>query len=182
MTLSITQDIGEDSWNVKTRSQAWMCIDRCLKSCSAHDQLNKIPLLSGKAHNRGSKETSTVINSLMNYNSETPLPSGFRDQTLADDSVHFFHNTVQKIRQGLNKSNSHDNTASPDLAEPVPELGSLKVQTREEMGKVIKRWASETCSLDAIPTALLKNSSVFPIVLPTITDLLNASLKWNLSR
>lgn len=75
----------------------------------------------------------------MNYNSETPLPSGFRDQTLADDSVDFFHNTVQKIRQGLNKSNSHDNTASPDLAEPVPELGSLKVQTREEMGKVIKR-------------------------------------------
>lgn len=55
-------------------------------------------------------------------------------------------------------------------------LQTLKVQTRKEMDKVNKRWASKTCSLDAIPTALLKNSSIFPIVLPIITDLMNASV------
>lgn len=38
---------------VKTRPQAWMYIDRYLKNCSAHDQLNKIPLISGKTHNSG---------------------------------------------------------------------------------------------------------------------------------
>lgn len=50
------------------------------------------------------------------------------------------------------------------------------VQTQEELEKVIKRCASKTCSLDPIPTALLKNSSVLPIELPTITDQVNASL------
>lgn len=56
-----------------------------------------------------------------------------------DDFVHFFHNKVQKNRHGLIKFNSHDHTASPDLADPVPEPGSLKVQTRKEMDKVNKR-------------------------------------------
>lgn len=50
------------------------------------------------------------------------------------------------------------------------------VQTQEELEKVIKRCASKTCSLDPIPTALLKNSSVLPIELPNITDQVNASL------
>lgn len=50
------------------------------------------------------------------------------------------------------------------------------VQTQEELEKVIKRCASKTCSLDPIPTALLKNTSVLPIELPTITDQVNASL------
>uniref|UniRef100_A0A8W8MRU8 Reverse transcriptase domain-containing protein n=1 Tax=Magallana gigas TaxID=29159 RepID=A0A8W8MRU8_MAGGI len=65
-----------------------------------------------------SKETFRVINSLMNYNAGTLLPSGIRDHTLADE-----FDKVQKIR-----------------------------------------------------IALLKNSSVLPIELPTITDLVNASL------
>lgn len=57
-------------------------------------------------------------------------------------SVRFFrliHNKVQKNRHGLIKFNSHDHTASPDLADPVPEPGSLTVQTRKEMDKVNKR-------------------------------------------
>lgn len=80
----------------------------------------------------------------MNYNAGTPLPSGTSDQTLADDFVHFFHNKVQKIRLGLDKSDFNNNTASPDLDEPVPELGSFKVQTREELDKVIKSCARKT--------------------------------------
>lgn len=86
-----------------------------------------------------SKETFTVFNSLLIHDAETPLPSRTSDQTLFDDFVHFFHNKVQKNRHGLIKFNSHDHTASPDLANPVPEPGSLKVQTRKEMDMVNKR-------------------------------------------
>lgn len=116
-----------------------MYIDRYLKNCSAHDQLNKIPLISEKITIADSKETFTVFNSLLIYDAETPLPSRTSDQTLFDDFVHFFHNKVQKNRHGLIKFNSNDHTASPDLADPVPEPGSLKVQTRKEMDKVNKR-------------------------------------------
>lgn len=113
------------------------------------------------------KKTFRVISSLMNYNAGTPLSSSTSDQTLADEFVLFFNNKVQKIRLGLDKSDFKDNTACPDLDKPVPELRSFRVQTQEELDKVIKRCASKTCSLDSIPTAHLKNSSFLPIVLRT---------------
>lgn len=122
------------------------------------------------------KETFRLINSLINYNRWTPLPSGTSDQTLTDECVHFFNNKVKKIRLGLDNSDFNNNTACPDLDEPVPKLRSFRVQTQEELDKVIKSCASKTYSLDPIPTALLKNNSVLPIMLPTITDLMNASL------
>lgn len=40
----------------------------------------------------------------MNYNTGTPLQSGTSDQTLANESVHFFKFKVQKIRLGLDVS------------------------------------------------------------------------------
>lgn len=129
-----------------------------------------------------SKETFSVINSLMNYNAGTFLPSGSSDQTLAGDVVHFFHNKGQTIRLGLDKLYFNDITACPNLDEPVPELGFFRVQTREELVNVINSCASKTCSLDFIPTALLKNSCVLFIVLPTIIDLVNASLPTGIFR
>lgn len=42
---------------------------------------------------------------------------------------------VQKIILGLDKSDFNNNTASPDLYEPISELDSFKVQTREELDK-----------------------------------------------
>ena len=83
---------------------------------------------------------------------------------------------MQKFRLGLDKSDFNDNTACPNLVKPVPGLRSFRVQTQEELDKVIKSCASKTCSLVHNPTALLKNSSVLPTVLTTIIDLVNASL------
>ena len=112
----------------------------------------------------------------MNYNAGNPLPPATSDQTLANDFVQFFYTKIQKIRHSLDASDLHDNTSSPDLDRPVPHLSSFKVQTQKELEKVISGCASKTCSLDAIPTALLKNSSILSVVLPTITELVNTSL------
>lgn len=88
---------------------------------------------------------------------------------------------MQKFRLGLDKSDFNDNTACPNLVKPVPGLRSFRVQTQEELDKVIKSCASKTCSLVHNPTALLKNSFVLPIVLLTITDMVNASLSTGIS-
>ena len=123
-----------------------------------------------------SKETFRIISSLVNYIAGDPLPPATSDQTLANDFVQFFYTKIQKIRHGLDASDLHDNTSSPDLDIPVPHLSFFKVQTQKELEKVIRGCASKTCSLDAIPTALLKNSSILSVVLPTITELVNTSL------
>ncbi|XP_056001997.1 uncharacterized protein LOC130049040 [Ostrea edulis] len=122
------------------------------------------------------KYTFRVISRLVNYNAGTPLPPATSDQTLADDFVQFFYSKVEKIRQGLDASDLHDNTASPDLDRSVPNLGSFKIQTQENVDKVVRSCANKACSLDATPTALLKNSTVLSVVLPTITELVNTSL------
>ncbi|XP_048735849.2 uncharacterized protein LOC125651324 [Ostrea edulis] len=123
-----------------------------------------------------SKETFRVISSLVNYNAGTPLPPATGDQTRADDFVQFFYSKVQKIKQGIDVSDLHDNTASPNLDRPVHDLGSFKIQTQKVVDKVIRSCANKTCSLDAIPTALLKNSTVLSMMLLTITELENISL------
>lgn len=80
-----------------------------------------------------SKEMFRVVNCILNQNAGTPLLSGISDQTLANDFVHFFYNKVQKI--SLDKSDFNNNTAFPDLDEPLPEPRSFRVQTREELDK-----------------------------------------------
>lgn len=76
-----------------------------------------------------SKEMFRVVNCILNQNAGTPLLSGTSDQTLAN----FFYNKVQKI--SLDKSDFGNNTAFPDLDEPVLEPRSFRVQTREELDK-----------------------------------------------
>jgi hypothetical protein len=73
-----------------------------------------------------SKETFTVISSLVNYNAGIPLPPATSDQTLADDFVRFFDSKVQKIRQDLDSPDLHDNAASPNLDRTVPKMWLLQ--------------------------------------------------------
>ncbi|XP_055998829.1 uncharacterized protein LOC130047548 [Ostrea edulis] len=139
-----------------------MLAEQTQATCMVHMiNSSKTSYYQEKLTTADSKETFRIISSLVNYNA---------------DFVQFFYSKVQMIRQGFDASDLHDNTASPDLDRPVPHIGSFQVQTQKEVDKVIRSCVNKTCPLDAIPTALLKNSIVLSVVLPTITELVSKSL------
>ena len=108
-------DNGEDSWNVKQLDQAWRYIDRCLRSRTEQWCIwSTLPssAIIRKSSPQRSKEIFRIISSTVSYLAGNPLPPAINDQTLANDFAQFVYTKVQKIRQGLDASDLHDNTSS----------------------------------------------------------------------
>jgi hypothetical protein len=57
----------------------------------------------------------------------------------------------------------------------VLHLGFFNIQT-QEVDKIKRRCANNTCSLDVILIAFFANSTVLSVVLPIITELVNTSI------
>ena len=53
----------------------------------------------------------------------------------------------------------------------------FKLATEDEISKIIKDSASASCSLDPIPTKLLKNEEILSSLSPHIIDIINSSLE-----
>ena len=59
---------------------------------------------------------------------------------------------------------------------PATLLSVFRMQTEGEVIELIKCSATKSCSLDSIPTALLKHEEVLLSVVPTLTKIINISL------
>jgi hypothetical protein len=53
---------------------------------------------------------------------------------------------------------------------------SFVPQSQQRVEVIISMWPPKTCSLDPLPTSLLKDPKVLSIVLPIITTMINSSL------
>ena len=122
------------------------------------------------------KETFRVINSLMCYSAGIPLPPATSDQALAEDFVKFFHDKVQGIRQGLDNEELSGIPSHPAPDILVPSLSEFLSQTPSDICNIINKCANKSCSLDVMPTSLIRNNSVLQAVVPIATALVNTSL------
>ena len=70
-----------------------------------------------------------------------------------------------------------DITTLPDDKFPssCEELSQLRPTTPDELMKIIMKSPSKSCSLDPLPTWMLKEH--LPVILPKLTDLINISLE-----
>ena len=106
------------------------------------------------------------------------LPSSTSDINLAEQFADFFTNKVSAIHEGLTESrvNLHCN---PSFAKvPCVSLSStlseFKPLLSGDIEEIIKSPSSKSCSLDPIPTTLLKDHLC--VLLPVITRIVNLSL------
>jgi hypothetical protein len=122
-----------------------------------------------------SKETFKIVSSLISSNSEPALPVASDDTSLAKSFASFFCEKVHKIHSSITTSSASDDC----IADPVTmaELTSFQPQTVESITRVVKQCATKTCSLDSLPTALLKDDRLLAHVVPYITHLINRSLE-----
>jgi len=90
----------------------------------------------------------------------------------ADQFIQFFSHKVETIRKDT------ENCPPPPPAPLRPAIASLtelKACTEDEVKRVILSMPTKSCTLDPIPTFLLKES--VDVLLPYLTAVINASLR-----
>jgi hypothetical protein len=122
-----------------------------------------------------SKEMHRTLAELMNKNIRI-FPDADSSSSLANEFCNFFINKVKKIRTFIDDCG----VSCPELmldthAKPSCRLSNFKLLSEDAMLAIINKSATKSCALDPLPTWLLKRH--LPTLLPTITTIVNASLK-----
>ena len=113
----------------------------------------------------------TVLNKLLHRVSETQLPVHNDLSTLVNSFADFFTEKITKIREKLRQT-SIVTTAIP-VSCPF-KMTSFSTVSEEDVEKMIRKANDKSCSLDPIPTKILKQYLL--TLLPVITRMINASL------
>lgn len=120
------------------------------------------------------KDMFKVLQSLTNVQ-ERILPTYSSEKSLANQFVQFFLEKVAKVRSTLDAS---DVVATPECTVNVaPAFSTFSGVSDATLLTMMKRSPSKSCSLDPVPTWLIKNPSVLEGVLPTLTIAINSSFK-----
>ena len=119
------------------------------------------------------RQLFSFVNRMSKPSGSRALPDYNSKKDLANDFGDFFHKKVRDLRNKL------DNISPPELSVDVQDkctvaFTSFHTITEDDVRKLITKSSSATCSLDPIPTALLK--SCLDSTLPHITHIVNSSL------
>ena len=114
-----------------------------------------------------------VLNKLLHREYEQQLPAFDDLNELVNRFADFFRNKIHNIR--LNLQSCH--VSSHSITEPSSTtsfLSDFHPVSEADVEKIIKRSSTKSCSLDPIPTWLLKDC--LTVLLPMITNIINLSL------
>lgn len=124
-------------------------------------------------HKNQPRKLWSTLNSLLSRKTPTILPSGTSNTTLASSFLNFFDGKITKLC--MNFKNPKLSLLPCDLPRsPPPCVTCFELATAEEVRCAILAASDSTCSLDVIPTNLLK--TCLPAFLYPITTIVNLSL------
>ena len=117
-----------------------------------------------------------IVDSLIHVQ-DIQLPACSSDNELADRFVDFFADKVTKIRTTLD-ADIHVTPHETVTVDPFPgELTSFAAVSEDDLFKTIKSSKTKTCTIDPLPTRILKDDVVLDAILPFLTVMINSSLK-----
>ena len=116
------------------------------------------------ANSRDPKKLWQSLMKVLHRTSETVLPAHSSDKSLADMFASFFSNKISKIRDTFSTSGSFNDA----LDSLPPAFNAFKPVSEDEVYKYISESPTKSCSLDPIPTFLLKDC--LDILLSSITN------------
>ena len=140
---------------------------KAIKDAKASYYNGKITKASGDQ-----KVLFKVVDSLL-HRKTSVLPSHTSSKALADDFSNFFHKKIETIRNefDINGVQTLDDTILVPVQSSLDALQSL---TEAEVLKIVKASSSASCTLDPIPTYLVKEC-LSELITP-ITNIVNLSL------
>ena len=117
------------------------------------------------------KQIFNTVNRLLHKGKDSPLPKSSSDVSLANRFSEYFVQKIQTIRNSFPTTGGYD---SPDIL-TNDRLDSFSLTTDDEIRKIIMRSPSRSCSLDPLPTWLVKEG--IDTFIPILTKLVNTSLQ-----
>lgn len=127
----------------------------------------------GKVNSAASpKELCQITDSLLNRKKAAAFPSAKNDIELAEKFNTFFSQKILKIRAKIPTTLPASSSGS-DVTISSP-LTNFRPTTIEEVTALIKKSPCKTCSLDPVPSWLIKKCS--PELAPVLSHIINSSL------
>ena len=115
---------------------------------------------------------------MMGENGKQVLPSHLPLSQLADTFSSYFIDKITAITDVLMSETSSDRSAMPDRIEPtfsgIP-LSEFTPVSAQQVMLLVKKSSSKSCSLDPVPTWLLKEAA--DELVPILTTIINASIR-----
>ena len=121
-----------------------------------------------------SKALFQISSALLQKEKNTALPSHSSPDILANIFAGYFTEKISKIRNELSQSITTKDYPHTERTNSSNVLDTFHTVTEDEVAKEILTGNSKSCSLDPIPTKILKQ--VLPSVLPTVTSIINESI------
>ena len=119
------------------------------------------------------KALFSVVNKLLHRTGETQLPAHDNLTDLTNRFADFFINKIRNIRCELGDARPYRES---EISTAVPcKLTAFSPVTTSDIQSLINKSNNKSCSLDPIPTWLLKNC--LPSLLPIVTNIVNQSLE-----
>ena len=115
-----------------------------------------------------------MTNQLMFKSKSVILPSHTETQDMAQQFAQFFNDKIDRIRDEI-RHNQEPGSPDEQIGVNPPQMDSFAPVSEEEMRKIILNSNSKYCTLDPIPTSLVK--SCLDTLLPTICRIVNLSLQ-----
>src|ERR1700761_201822 len=117
------------------------------------------------------KKLWTTLDKLLSRKSTPKLPFSIPSSNLPSAFLNFFNDKIVRLRSSITSTTSSPHILPPS---PPPPLNCFFPATNEEVRKLILSSNNSTCSLDVLPTWLIK--SCIEALLPPLTTLLNLCL------
>ena len=127
------------------------------------------------SHSTNPKAMFNIVSGLLGKQKKHTLPPHASDQRLADKFSEFFITKIEAIKDSISSSNVPPDQHPVSDSSVSCSLTSWSRMDQEEVRKIIMKSPSKHCSMDPVPTWLLKNS--LDPVLPMITAIFNQSLE-----
>ena len=124
-------------------------------------------------HAGDQKSLYKIINKLLHRSNEQLLPAYDSLAELTDRFANFFSDKIQKIRLDLLSGRSSIQSIETRTT-PSAFLSEFRSVSEADVEKIIKKSSTKSCSLDPLPTWLLKDC--LPCLLPVLTKIINLSL------
>ena len=151
--------------------------------CAQRDKYNCLLKTSKQEYYRSkiesadtTKELFKICNNLLSRDKVNTLPTHTCATELANRFVNYFGDKIKLIRQELEQTSSSLSDAKNviDDFHGVP-LSEFRIVTQEDVRKIISSSPSKSCSLDPIPTSVLKLCT--DELTPILTLIVNTSLE-----
>ena len=116
------------------------------------------------------KRLFDIVNKVQKKSKSNPLPDHKLQEVLANDLASFFKGKIDKSVESFTPDDSFNLENTRD----VPQFSAFTPLTLEKTVKLITASANKTCSLDPIPTCLVKACAVE--LSPVIMKIINLSM------